>query len=439
MKLNPGQQRAVDELLTQDKRYNLLYGGSRSGKSALLVNCDITRALTAPGSRHLICRKELSAARASIAVDTFPKVWKLMHPDAKAPKWYKQDALWVMPNEAEIWLGGLNDDAAVEKMLGREYATIHGEEISEWHYGWFSLLITRLAQVVQRVDNQPLSQRFYGSLNPTNRVHWSYRLWQDGIEPEDEAPVDRSQYGFCQLNPKDNAENLSPEYLEALRNLPARQRKRFWDGNYSADDENALWRRAFFKRAEPKENGDWPVKMRRIVVAIDPAVSVAPGSDETGIVAVGLGVDGNGYVLEDESGKYRPEEWARRAISLYQSLDADRIIGEVNNGGDLIEHALRAQNPSIPFKAVRATKGKVTRAEPVAALYERGKMYHVGYFPELEDQMCSVTVGFDAKQSGWSPDRVDAAVWAAMELFPALSSRRSGHVNQPISPEISIV
>lgn len=430
---NPGQERARNELLLTGKRYNLIYGGSRSGKSFLLCAAVQDRALFAPGSRHLIVRKELSAAKASIARDTFPKAWVLRYPETPKPEWHEQDGYFSMPNGSEIWLGGLNDDKAVEKMLGREYATIHGEEISEWPYPWFTLLRSRLAQVCETIEGTTLSQRFYGSLNPTTRMHWTYRLWIDGIDPQDEVAIDRAQYGHHVINPYDNRENLTGDYLADLESLPERQKKRFLLGEYVSDDENALWRRSYFKRSVLREDGNYPVEMRRIVVAIDPAMSSEPGSDETGIVAMGLGADGFGYVLADESGRHRPEEWARRAVSLFKSLDADKVIGEVNNGGSLIEAQLRAVDRSVPYKAVRATRGKVKRAEPVAALYERGRVFHIGKFPELEDQCCSVVVNFDSKVSGWSPDRVDALVWAATELFPGLSARqgRSGPVKAP--------
>lgn len=436
--LNPGQRRAMDDLLTQGKRFNLLYGGSRSGKSFLLCACDQDRALLAPNSRHLIVRKEMTAAKASIARDTFPKAWALRYPNTPIPEWHEKDGLFSLPNGSEVWIGGLNDDKAVEKMLGREYCTIHGEEISEWPYHWFTLLRSRLAQVCETIEGKTLSQRFYGSLNPTTRMHWTYRLWQEGIDPQDETPIDRGQYGFHVINPYDNRDNLSGDYLADLEALPERQRRRFLLGEYTADDENALWRRSFFRRSILKEDGSWPVTMRRIVVAVDPAVTSQPGSDETGIVAVGLGVDGNGYVLADESGKFRPEEWARRAVSLYRSLNADRIVAEVNNGGDLVEATIRAQAPDVPYKAVRAAKGKATRAEPVAALYERGKVLHIGNYPELEDQCCAVTVGFDSKTVGWSPDRVDALVWGVMELFPTLSARQMTMDELPV-PKFSMV
>jgi hypothetical protein len=421
--LNPGQRRAMEYPLTAGIRFNLLYGGSRSGKSALLCVLDQDRALIAPGSRHLIVRKEGTAAKASIARDTFPKMWRIRYPETPMPEWKDKDGVFVFENGSEIWLGGLNDDAAVEKMLGREYVTIHGEEISEWPYHWFTLLRSRLAQQVHMDNGELQAQRFYGSLNPTTRMHWTYRLWHDGIDPQDETPVDRAQYGYCVVNPYDNRLNLSPDYIADLESLPERAKKRFLHGEYSADEESALWRRSFFKRAARQANGKWPVEMQRIVVGVDPAITNNPGSDETGIIACGLGVDGNGYVLADESGRYRPEEWARAAVSTFRMLNADRIVAEVNQGGDMVEATIRAADPHVPVTKVRATKGKVVRAEPIAALYERGKVYHVGTYPDLEDQCCAVTVGWDSKTAGWSPDRMDALVWAMTDLFPTLSAR----------------
>jgi phage terminase large subunit-like protein len=170
--------------------------------------------------------------------------------------------------------------------------------------------------------------------------------------------------------------------------------------------------------------------MRRIVVAIDPAASNTPGSDETGIVACARGADHNGYVLADESGRLRPEDWAERAVALYETLDADCIVAEVNQGGDMVEAMIRAvaksKKISVPFKAVRATRGKSVRAEPVAALYSLGKVYHAEGLRTLEEQQCTFTADFDRHAQGWSPDRVDALVWGFTELFPSLTRKGDG-------------
>ena len=175
-------------------------------------------------------------------------------------------------------------------------------------------------------------------------------------------------------------------------------------GEILTDIPGALWKRHLIARAEDPE-------MQRIVVAIDPAVTNTEDSDETGIIVAGKGYD-QFYVLEDLSGRYTPEGWARQAVTAYHRWEADRIVGEVNNGGDMIESVLRQVDRAVSYKSVRATRGKAVRAEPIAALYEQGRGYHCGAFDALEDQMCSWTADAD-----WSPDRMDALVWAATELM----------------------
>lgn len=421
-KLNPGQQRALDNVLTSGATHNLLYGGSRSGKTFLFCKCILDRALFAPRSDHLIVRQDGTSAKRALVEKTIPDVLRLCYPGLTL-EWKDLKGYYLLPNESRIWVGGLRDLQALEKLLGNEYATIYKNEASEIKFEAHEILETRLAQQVKTIKGKWLSQRDYNDLNPTTRMHWTYRLWKDGVHPVDNTPIDRSDYAYETINPMDNEVNLSHAYLTRLEDMGERSKKRFFYGEYVSDDEDALWKRSYIKRATLTDDGEYPVDMRRIVVAIDPAVTNKPGSDETGIVAVGVGVDGYGYVLADESGRYRPEEAARRAVNLYHSLNADRIIGEVNNGGDMIEALIRAVSANVPYKGVNATRGKVKRIQPAAALYERGKVFHLGNYPDLEDQMCSVTVDFDSKAAGWSPDRVDALVWGMTELFPTLAAR----------------
>jgi len=403
-------------LLTAGKRFCLVYGGSRSGKTFELTGTVVERALFAPGSRHLICRQEGTAAKRAIVKATWPEMMAARFPGVPY-EWKEQYGYFLLGNGSEVWISGLNDDKALEKVLGNEYATIYINEASEVKYSAYTLLRSRLAQVVKTIRGDRLSQRFYVDLNPTTRRHWTYRLWIDGVEPETQQAVDVGQYGCVVVNPLDNAENLSSEYLDDLRNLPERARKRFFDGSYVEDVEDALWRRATIKRVQRLP------ELVRVVVAVDPATTTAMGSDETGIIAAGIDAAGNGYVLSDESGRYRPEDWARRAIATFDSFNADRIVAETNQGGDMVENTIRAIRDAVPYKGVTATRGKAVRAEPVAALYERGKIFHAGEFPALEDQMCSFTTGFDRKAAGYSPDRVDALVWAMTELFPGMTER----------------
>lgn len=156
-----------------------------------------------------------------------------------------------------------------------------------------------------------------------------------------------------------------------------------------------------------------PPTLVRVVVAIDPAVTASDDSDETGIVVAGLGIDGHGYVLADCTVKASPAAWAERAVTAYHDHHADRIVAEVNNGGDLVELTIRTVDATVPYKAVHASRGKHTRAEPVSALYEKGRVHHVGALEALEDQMCN----WVPDPSVPSPDRMDALVWAITELM----------------------
>jgi predicted phage terminase large subunit-like protein len=420
--LTPKQAELID-LAASERKHILAYGGSRSGKTFGLCYAIATRALMAPTSRHAIFRRHGVAVKQSVGQDTFLKMMALAYPGVPY-KWHEQDGYFSLPDGAEVWLAGLDDKERVDKVLGKEFSTVYFNEASEIPLASYMVAQTRLAQNVKKRDGRQLPLKSYVDLNPTTRAHWTYRMWVDGVNPDGETPLDRANYGFIVLNPLDNAQNLTQDYIEELKALPERQRARFFLGQFTADVENALWRREWIKRVQKLPD------FTRIVVAIDPAVSNDVGSDETGIIVAAVDQGGNGYVLEDESGKYRPEEWARRAIALFDEYGADRIVAEVNQGGDMVEHTLRSQRRDVPFTAVRASRGKVTRAEPVAALYERGKVYHAADFGELESQMCSFTSDFDRKTQGYSPDRVDALVWAFTELFPRMT--RANKTSAPI-------
>lgn len=185
------------------------------------------------------------------------------------------------------------------------------------------------------------------------------------------------------------------------------------DEAFQADRPGALWTRETLHRNR-RARDELP-EMIRIVVAVDPAATSRIDSDETGIVVAGLGADNHAYVLDDVSGKYTPAEWAARAVAAYHEWQADRIVAESNQGGEMVEHTLRTVDKNVPVKLVHASRGKQARAEPVAALDSQGKVHHVGILPPLEDQMCRFTG--DRPASEGSPDRVDARVWAITELM----------------------
>jgi phage terminase large subunit-like protein len=210
------------------------------------------------------------------------------------------------------------------------------------------------------------------------------------------------------MNPDDNIENISEEYIKELSNLPRRKKKRFLDGEFADDSEGALWDDDMINRNRVKE----PPPMKRIVIAVDPAVTSRDDSDETGIIVCGASFNNHFYILEDQTGTYTPTEWAEKVVFLFKKWQADRVVAEVNNGGDLVETVLRTIDKTIPYHGVHATRDKLTRAEPVSALWEQNLAHHVGEFTELELEMTS----WEAKKGEKSPNRIDATVWGANEL-----------------------
>jgi predicted phage terminase large subunit-like protein len=214
----------------------------------------------------------------------------------------------------------------------------------------------------------------------------------------------------------DNAANLPPNFLATIKKRYEGTRLGRQEIHAEVLDDvlGALFRREWIERDRVKEA---PMEFSRIVVAVDPAVTNKEGSDETGIVVAAKGQDGHAYVLEDLSGRMAPDEWARRAVEAYRRHRADRVIAEVNNGGALVENTLRVVEPELSYKEVHASRGKAIRAEPISALYEKHRVHHVGTFDELEEQMCAFASDFDRKRAGYSPDRLDALVWAVTELM----------------------
>ncbi len=212
-------------------------------------------------------------------------------------------------------------------------------------------------------------------------------------------------------NTFENAANLAPAALQQLEDKYGNTRlgRQELYAEVLDDYEGALWTYSMIENRRVMKS-EVP-EMQRIVVAIDPAVTNNENSDETGIVVAGLGVDSRYYVLDDVSGKMTPDGWGRLAVDMFYKYQCDRIVAEVNNGGDLVERLIRTIDTDVSYTPVTAARGKIVRAEPIAALYEQQKVSHVGMFNDLEEQLCSYTGG-----SRKSPDRLDALVWALTEL-----------------------
>ena len=219
---------------------------------------------------------------------------------------------------------------------------------------------------------------------------------------------------LTKMSTRENAANLAPGFLQAIvgRYHGTRLGRQELEAEILEEREDALWSRSMIER---ERQSKYP-ELTRIVVAVDPPATSGPKADACGVIVAGCGVDGRGYILEDASASgLSPVKWATLAVSRYNSYQADRIVVEVNQGGDMVETIVHQVDPTVAVTSVHATRGKWLRAEPVAALYERGLVSHVGQFCELEDELCDF--GPDGLSNGHSPDRLDALVWALTSLM----------------------
>ncbi|TGR84543.1 DNA packaging protein [Mesorhizobium sp. M2D.F.Ca.ET.223.01.1.1] len=402
----------------------MAYGGSRSGKTFGFVRAILIRAL-AHRSRHAILRYRFNHIKASIVYDTLPKVMELCFPGvADRSKLDKTDWFYSLPNGSELWFGGLDEKERVEKILGNEYATLYLNECSQIPWASRNMAVTRLAQ------KTPLRLKAYYDCNPPGMAHWTYKLFVEKRDPDRRTPVaNPGNYAALLMNPKDNAANLDQQYLEELQAMAESMRRRFFLGQFADASDTALWTLELLDQQRIVD-GNVP-EMARIVVAVDPSgVSGEEDkrSDEVGLVVCGLGRDGRGYVLEDISGRMAPAQWGDAAVSAFQRHEADAIVAEENFGGAMVAEIVRSagarQGVSVSYRAVKASRGKIVRAEPIAALFEQQKVSLAGLFPELEDQLCAMTTaGYVGSRS---PDRADAMIWGLASLFPAMTKPEFG-------------
>jgi Phage terminase large subunit/Terminase RNaseH-like domain len=438
VKLTP-RQREARLLVNGPATHILLDGGSRSGKTALFVRNIIIRALRAPGSRHAIFRFRYSHVKDSIGMETLPWVMKSCFPglpcEINKAEWYMR-----LPEGSEVWLGGLDDKDRTEKVLGREFVSIYLNECSQIPWNSRGIAMTRLAQSVSYSDGGKMPLKMYYDCNPATKGHWTYQLFHMKRDPETKQGLtDPEDYVTLRMNPQDNMANLPSEYIPQLEKLSGRLRKRFLLGEYGDAAPGALWSEDMFDRwrAQEREVPD----LLRVVVAVDPSGADDDDdatNDQIGIVVVGLGVDNNGYVLEDLTLKAGPDRWGKVAAGAFDRHKADLVVGEKNFGGEMVRFVIQAAKPNCPVKLVTASRGKVVRAEPISALTEQGKIRFAGSFPELEEELCGMTThGYVGDRS---PNRADAFVWGMSELFPGLLSEDKPEMDlRNYMPSVSMI
>ena len=396
----------------------MAFGGSRSGKTFLLVYVLTVRALKAPESRHAILRFRLNSIKASIMMDTFPKVMKLCFPDTNY-KINNADYFCRFDNGSEIFFGGLDDKDRTEKILGQEYATIYFNECSQIPWPSIGIAMTRLAQKCLQVNGEPLQNRFLYDCNPPDKLHWTYRLFVEGVDPDTlERKKNSDSYGMLKMNPGDNAKNLDADYLEELENMPAHLKRRFLYGEFSDANPNALFSQEKIDAWRVEDVADVP-EMSRIVVGVDPSGAgdeITGREDAIGIYVAGLGTDGVVYLLEDCTVKGKPEVWGRAAVSAYHRHGADLIVGEQNYGGDMVRMVIETADKNANYMKVTASRSKTVRAEPFSPFFHDGRVRIVGRQNQLESELSGFsTHGYTGDRS---PNVADAAIWCLATLFP---------------------
>lgn len=389
--------------LLEPKRYKAAFGGRGSGKSHHFAEDIVEAAVRRPGLR-VVCVREVqktlkeSAKRLIEDKITHHGVWPMF---GGKPR---NDHL-VTPGGGVILFQGMQDHTAesIKSLEGFDVAWVEEAQTLS------SLSLEFLRPTIRK----PGSELWF-SWNPRSAQDPVDQFFR-GVQPPDNAAIVRANYSD---NPFFPAE-LEDERIHDSKTNRDRY-AHIWLGEYEPMAIGAIWDR---QTIHAHRRRDVPQDMKRIVVAVDPAVSAEVGSDEHGIVAAGIGDDQRGYVLDDASLKGTPRQWAERAIATYDRWDADAIVVERNQGGDMVRHTLQSVRPGLRIIEVVATRGKHVRAEPIAALYSTGRVSHIGTFDKLEDQMCQMTAaGFEGNGS---PDRCDALVWAMTELFPQLISPKS--------------
>jgi phage terminase large subunit-like protein len=311
-----------------------------------------------------------------------------LHPEDERPHYEPSKRLLTWPNGSIAQIFSAEDP---EGLRGPQFDAAWCDELAKWPAGeacWHNLALAL------RLGTRPCAV-----VTTTPRpVPLLKKLLAD-----EATAVSRSRT-------RDNAGNLAPSFLKDVtdRYGGTRLGRQELDGEIIEDDPAALFRRVMIERARCIPAPD----MERIVVAVDPPAGEGPGADACGIICAGIDAQGQAYVLADATVQgLSPRKWARRVNETFETWKADRIVAEVNQGGAMVAEVLQSCGHNLPIRAVHATRGKRARAEPVAALYEQGKVHHAGVFPELEDEMCQ------APEQGRSPDRLDALVWALTDLM----------------------
>jgi phage terminase large subunit-like protein len=357
--------------------------------------------LAAGRYRHVALVGETAADARDVMVEG-PAGLLSVHPRAYRPTYYPSRRLVEWPNGADAHLYNATEP---DQLRGPQHDLAWCDELAKWRY------VRETWDMLQFGMRTGYSPRQIITTTP-RPIPLVKTLLQQAARDPDTTVVTRGRT-------MDNAAHLAPQFMRTIlaQYEGTRLGRQELDAEIIDEAANALWTRGVLDARRVRLD-ECPT-FARVVVGVDPAIKESSDGDSTsatGIIVAGMGEDGRAYVLDDLSCRLSPHGWARKVCAAYDLYDADAVVVEVNQGGAMVESVLRAERPMLPIRSVRATRGKTVRAEPIAALYEQGRVSHAGAFPALEDQMVLFTP-FGIEGSG-EADRVDALVWALSELLP---------------------
>lgn len=399
------------EPLLAPSRYKGIHSGRGAGKSWFFADLALEWCLRKPGSRGVCVREIQRTLKESVKRLLEDRIQALnlgsqFHPLA--------DSI-LAPGGGVIVFQGMAEHTAesIKSLEGFDFAYVEEAQI----------FTSRSLELLRPTIRKPGSELWF-SWNPRHASDPVDAFFRGVEGPPPDALVIKATW-------KDNP--FFPEVLEQERRFDAEHRPQryghIWEGEYEPAAVGALWNRLAIHRNRRTE----APKLKRIIVSVDPPIA-SPTMDKTdvaeaGITVEALGEDGRGYLLDDVSMKGPPQAWGEKVVAVYDLYEADAIVAEVNQGGEMVKHVLHSIRPGLRVIMVRATRGKHIRAEPIAALYDLDRISHVGAFPELEGQLCLFTS--DGYQGESSPDRADSLIWGFTELFPKLIQRERPR-NRPL-------
>jgi len=415
----------VFEPLLAPARYKGAHGGRGSGKSHFFAEYAIEQCVMLPGFRLVCVREVQKSLKESVKLLIEDKIRKF---GLEGMFDIKSDHIRT-PGAGLIVFQGMADHTAESVKSLEGFNAAYGEEAQTLTQR--SLELLRPTIRTPHPNQPPTKSGFqksemWFSWNPRHQSDPVDMLLRGPTKPDDSVVVEANYMDNPWFPPDLDEDRKEDELYNPVRY------GHIWLGHYEPMAVGAIWNRDVIARNRLASQNDIPVSLKRIVVAVDPPATSGENADECGLVVVGIGEDNRAYVLADESfARATPEMWATRAVALYDSFDADAIVAEVNNGGEMVEHTIHTVRSSLRVIKVNATRGKHVRAEPVAALYARDLVSHVGAFPTLEGQMCQFTA--EGYEGNGSPDHVDALVWGLTELFPKII-KKTNH-NQGTLPK----